>query len=76
MTGEVNTSMKRKRTRPAGEQPAAPADPAHAPGKRRLGPPAQQAQEHHETPAKRMHDQPWLPTSGRVGRRRRSARRG
>ena len=50
-------------------------DPAHAPGKRRIGRVADEA-----APPKvrleRPRHQPWVPTSGLVGRQRRSARRG
>ena len=68
--------MRRKRKRTPPEHADAPVDPAHAPGKRHRGPPAQQAPEHRDPPEKRSHDQPWVPTSGLVGRPRRSARRG
>lgn len=49
-------------------------DPAHAPGKRRLGRVADAATPHHVRIEGRRH-QPWVPTSGLVGRKRRSARR-
>jgi hypothetical protein len=48
---------KRKRTPPAGDHPEATTDPAHAPRKKRLGPPAGQAHEHRDAPMSRMHDQ-------------------
>ena len=51
------------------------ADPAHAPGKRRLGPTADSATPQQVRIERRRH-QPWVPTSGLVGRKRRSARRG
>lgn len=50
-------------------------DPAHAPGKRRLGPTADAATPQQVRIERRRH-QPWVPTSGLVGRTRRSARRG
>lgn len=49
-------------------------DPAHAPGKRRIGRPADQAIPRPVRAERRRH-QPWIPTSGFVGRTRRSARR-
>jgi hypothetical protein len=50
-------------------------DPAHAPGKRRLGGPVDETVPHRVRVERRRH-QPWVPTSGLVGRKRRSARRG
>lgn len=50
-------------------------DPAHAPGKRRLGRVADEAKPRRSKLVRRRH-QPWVPTSGLVGRKRRSARRG
>jgi hypothetical protein len=50
-------------------------DPAHAPGKRRLGRAADDATPRQVRLERRRH-QPWVPTSGLVGRKRRSARRG
>lgn len=50
-------------------------DPAHAPGKRRLGPTAD-APTPRQVRIERTRHQPWVPTSGLVGRKRRSARRG
>ena len=50
-------------------------DPAHAPGKRRIGRPADETMPHRVRLERRRH-QPWVPTSGLVGRKRRSARRG
>ena len=49
--------------------------PAHAPGKRKIGPMADQAAPPRVRVERRRH-QPWVPTSGLVGRKRRSARRG
>jgi hypothetical protein len=51
-------------------------DRAHAPGKQHLGRVRTLAGFARNEPAKRPHDQPWVPTSGLVGRSRRSARRG
>lgn len=51
-------------------------DPAHAAGKRKLGPPPETGQRLLEGHTKQARDQPWVPTSGFVGRKRRSARRG
>ena len=51
------------------------ADPAHAPGKRRLGRTADVTTPQQVRIERRRH-QPWVPTSGLVGRKRRSARRG
>lgn len=50
-------------------------DPAHAPGKRKRGAPpgAKGAKPGAETRSD-QHDQPWVPTSGLVGRSRRSPR--
>jgi hypothetical protein len=56
--------------------PETTGDPAHAPGKRHIGPAPTGAGAPSSGPAKRGHDQPWVPTSGLVGRTRRSARRG
>ena len=50
-------------------------DPAHAPGKRRTGPVAGSVAPPQVRLERRRH-QPWIPTSGLVGRKRRSARRG
>ena len=50
-------------------------DPAHAPGKRRIGRVADAATPPQVRLERRRH-QPWVPTSGLVGRTRRSARRG
>jgi hypothetical protein len=49
-------------------------DPAHAPGKRRIGRMADAAVPRQVGLERRRH-QPWVPTSGLVGRKRRSARR-
>jgi hypothetical protein len=51
------------------------ADPAHAPGKRRLGRSADDTAPPRVRVERRRH-QPWIPTSGLIGRKRRSARRG
>jgi len=51
-------------------------DPAHAPGKAHRGAPPAAKQRAEANPAAPAHDQPWVPTSGLVGRSRRSARRG
>jgi hypothetical protein len=56
--------------------PESEPDPAHAPGKRRRGPPPEQGRAAGEEPGRRRQHQPWVPTSGLVGRTRRSARRG
>ena len=50
-------------------------DPAHAPGKRRIGRTADAATPR-QVRIERQKHQPWVPTSGLVGRKRRSARRG
>ena len=50
-------------------------DPAHAPGKTSLGPPPKGRRPRPARVAGLRH-QPWLPTSGLIGRQRRSARRG
>jgi hypothetical protein len=49
-------------------------DPVHAPGKRRLGRMTDAATPRQVRIERRRH-QPWIPTSGLVGRKRRSARR-
>lgn len=53
-------------------------DPAHAPGKRHKGPPPEDALPPRRVAkgAKPVHHQPWIPTNGLVGRKRRSPRRG
>ncbi len=51
-------------------------DPAHAPGKHHLAPLPGTGRAAPRTGAVPPHDQPWVPTSGLVGRTRRSARRG
>jgi hypothetical protein len=57
-------------------------DPAHAPGKRRLGPPPRspranlRSSRRRSSSVERLRERPWLPLSGFVGRKRRSARRG
>jgi hypothetical protein len=66
--------MMEKQRKPQ-EPREAVVDQAHAPGKRRMGPPPIAARAARATPARRTHDQPWVPTSGLVGRTRRSARR-
>jgi hypothetical protein len=50
------------------------ADPSHAQGKRKLGPPPEVEAPPTASIERRRH-QPWVPTSGLVGRKRRSARR-
>ena len=60
----------------AGERPETARDPAHAEGKRKLGPPPEVKQRPTGAKAKQRRNQPWVPTSGLVGRKRRSARRG
>lgn len=50
-------------------------DPAHAPGKRRKAPPPDADLPNRGQSAQSRRDQPWVPTSGLIGRKRRSARR-
>ncbi len=47
-------------------------DPAHAAGKRHKGPPPEQPLNRHDIRAGSSHRQPWVATSSRVGRQRRS----
>jgi hypothetical protein len=68
--------MAKKHKQPTSPMPEDGADLAHAPGKRHIRPTRTPVDVPRNEPAKRMHDQPWLPTSGLVGRSRRSARRG
>lgn len=49
-------------------------DPAHAPGKHHLALPHDPSRVVPAARVARMHDQPWVATSGRVGRTRRSGR--
>lgn len=63
-------SRRTRRTNPA------EAGAGHAQGHRHLGPPPAQPEPSPSGHIKRSHDQPWVPTSGLVGRFRRSARRG
>jgi hypothetical protein len=56
-------------------QPKVTGDPAHAPGKRGIGPPPGTPSSPRTAPLARTRDQPWVLTSGLVGRQRRSARR-
>ncbi|MEZ5081354.1 MAG: hypothetical protein R2878_12015 [Thermoleophilia bacterium] len=49
-------------------------DRAHAPGKRTLGP-APDVTEPRSIRTEQRRNQPWIPTSGLIGRIRRSARR-
>jgi hypothetical protein len=51
-------------------------DPAHAPGKRHLALPHDPGLVAPSAPVARLHAQPWVATSGRVGRSRRSGRGG
>lgn len=71
-------SRRRHQTR-APEQPPLRlplADSAsHGPQERPGGPPPQTEEPHEQPHGRKAHDQPWLPTSGLVGRSRRSARR-
>ena len=53
-----------------------PTSAAHAEGHRHLGPAPEVPCPRHRTAGKPVHDQPWIPKSGLVGRSRRSARRG
>ena len=50
--------------------------PGHAYGHAHLGPPAELPEPHSASPSQHLHNQPWLPTHGRVDRLRRSERRG
>ena len=52
------------------------ADPVHSPGKRKRGPAPVEINAPVEHELEQKQDQPWIPTSGLVGRKRRSARRG
>jgi hypothetical protein len=67
--------MRKHRRQDHAEASGEVVDRAHAPGKRRLFPPRTAERAAKPAPATRMHDQPWVPTSGLVGRSRRSARR-
>jgi len=51
-------------------------DPAHAPGKRHLALPHDPGRVTHGPPVGGMHAQPWVASSGKVGRSRRSGRGG
>jgi hypothetical protein len=68
--------MTKQRIKRTGRSGAAPPDPAHAPGKRGLGPPQETAHMPPPAQVERTRHQPWVPTSGLIGRTRRSARRG
>jgi hypothetical protein len=61
-----------RRARPSA-RPAV--DPAHAPGKHKLGPPPGSGMSPHD-PAVAHGRQPWLATSAAVSRKRRAARNG
>jgi hypothetical protein len=61
------------RDRDVHDAPPEPADPAHAPGHRHLGPPPEEPVPPDET-LEPAHDQPWVPTSGLTDRKRRSPR--
>jgi len=53
-----------------------PEEPAHAEGKRHVALPDREAAPKARPTGPGGHHQPWVPTSGLVGRTRRSARRG
>jgi hypothetical protein len=55
--------------------PASGPDPAHAPGKHKKGPPPVKGHATGRAPTGARTHQPWLPTSGLIGKTRRSARR-
>jgi hypothetical protein len=55
--------------------PGSGPDPAHAPGKHRKGPPPVEGHATRRAPTSGTAHQPWLPTSGLIGKKRRSARR-
>ena len=66
-----------KRHRDRRTEPRADAvDRAHAPGKRNLGPAPGAAHLPAAPAGGHAQHQPWVPTSGLIGRSRRSARRG
>jgi hypothetical protein len=68
--------MTMRSRRSEAEGPALPgSDPAHAPGKHRKSPPPLQGRAAQRTPAGARAHQPWVPTSGLIGKQRRSARR-
>jgi hypothetical protein len=62
--------MTKRANKPEG--PARGADPAHAPGKAKRGAPPAVATPPQAEHDPGQHDQPWVPTSGLVGRSRRS----
>lgn len=68
--------MRKRHASPVSAAPGTAPDPAHAPGKRGKGPPPATVSSPRAAPPTRTHDQPWVPSSGLVGRSRRSARRG
>lgn len=68
----MNAQKMRKLRR--GSARVRPGDPTRAPGKRHRGR-AADAQAPPEVPSEAHTHQPWIPTSGLVGRTRRSARR-
>lgn len=67
------TTRRRNRVQRRAQQEAP--DPAHAPGKRKRGAPRDTEPAPHRIEPQPGHDQPWVPTNGLVGRKRRSARR-
>jgi len=69
------TKKSRKRRQPP-DGSSSEADPAHAPGKRKKGPPVEPEGEPTEADLEPRRHEPWVPTSGLVGRKRRSPRRG
>lgn len=71
-------SRRRHPAKPAKQEPLRlqpDEQTGHGPRQRRGGPPPRAEEPHQESHAAAAHDQPWLPTSGLVGRSRRSARR-
>lgn len=66
--------MSARRRLPRGSARVRPADPVRAPGKRHRGRPAD-SDGPDDVLVERQPHQPWIPTSGLVGRKRRSARR-
>lgn len=70
----MNTKRAGTRRLRRGSARVRPADPTRAPGKRHRGRPDDAAAPT-EVAVERPARQPWVPTSGLVGRKRRSARR-
>jgi hypothetical protein len=60
-----------KQRKPAPERQSG-TDPAHAPGKRRLPRPPDDQRAPKTATARSSRNQPWVPTSSLVGRKRRS----